>query len=116
MPTAPTRIKVIPRAISELNKAAVEEQTILQDYQRQKIYYATHALEIYFCRYSKARADTYKSICPRSYGVLFSYLSVREAVIVLNEKPLNLSRRHWHLDQEQFPAAPIAGCEPHGDP
>ena len=116
MPTAPTRIKVIPRAISELNKAAVEEQTILQDYQRQKIYFATHALEIYFCRYSKARADTYKSICPRSYGVLFSYLSVREAVIVLNEKPLNLSHRHWRPGQEQFLVAPVAGCGLRGDP
>ena len=87
MPTAPTRIKVIPRAISELNKAAVEEQTILQDYQRQKIYFATHALEIYFCRYSKARADAFLA---SARAVMEFYL----ATSLVERRLLSLTRSH----------------------
>lgn len=46
----------------------------------------------------------YQYLPAQLWSFLFSYLSGREVVIILNEKPLPLSHRHWHPDEDRFPA------------
>lgn len=72
-----------------------------------------------YCRYNK-RGQILFSVSARVASEFYLFIQQvfpgGKTAIVLNEKPLNLLRRHWYPGQEQFLVEPAAGYGLREDP